>query len=298
MKKILLAATAATAIAAPALAADLPARTYSKAPVMVSPVYDWSGFYIGANAGGAWENTQANYSYTSFPASAPPGFADVFGPGGPFNVGGGSAVSSALAQGFIPGSLGKKHVGVFTAGGQVGYNAQFNQFVLGVEADLNWLNGDHKTTGFVASPNVAPLTNVSSQSAGLQWLGTVRGRFGFAADRALFYVTGGLAYGEAKASSAAFVSDGINPDLYAGSISKVRTGYTVGGGLEYAITNNVTLKGEYLYYNLGSASYAVAPANSFATGEGIAILATQKFDGSIARAGINYKFGGPVVARY
>ncbi len=291
MKKILLAAAATMAIAAPAFAADLPARTYSKAPVMVNPIYDWTGFYVGANAGGAWENSQTNYSYTTFPASAPPGFEDAFGtgPGG---------VSSAIAAGFIPGSLGKKNVGVFTAGGQFGYNAQFNQFVVGFEADLNWLNDSKKTTLFIASPNVAPLTNVASSTAGLEWLGTVRGRFGFAADRALFYVTGGLAYGEAKASSAAAISDTINTDLYAGSLSKVRTGYTVGGGLEYAITNNISLKGEYLYYNLGSASYAVAPANSFATGEGIATVATQKFDGSIARAGINYRFGGPVVARY
>jgi outer membrane immunogenic protein len=298
MKKILLAAAATMAIAAPAIAADLPARTYTKAPVMVSPIYDWSGFYIGANAGGAWENTQTNYSYTSFPASAPPGFQDVFGPGGPLNVGGGSAVASAISQGFIPGTLGKKDLGVFTAGGQIGYNAQFNQFVVGFEADLNWLNGDNKTSPFVARPNIANLTNVASSTAGLQWLGTVRGRAGFAVDRALFYVTGGLAYGDAKASSAAAIFDGTNTDLYAGSLSKIRTGYTVGGGLEYAITNNVTLRGEYLYYNLGSASYAVAPANSFAVGEGIATVATQKFDGSIARAGINYKFGGPVVARY
>jgi outer membrane immunogenic protein len=297
MKKILLAATATMALAAPAIAADLPARTYSKAPVMVNPVYDWSGFYIGANAGGAWENTQTNYSYTSFPASAPPGFEDVFGPGGILNSGSTAAVPFALAQGFIPGSLGKKNLGVFTAGGQFGYNAQFNQFVVGFEADLNWLNGNKKTTTFVA-PNNNVVTNVATSTAGLEWLGTVRGRFGFAADRALFYVTGGLAYGEAKASSTAVNFDGSNTDLFAGSLSKVRTGYTVGGGLEYAITNNVTLKGEYLYYNLGSASYAVLPANSVAAGEGIATVASQKFDGSIARAGINYKFGGPVVARY
>jgi outer membrane immunogenic protein len=296
MKKILLAGVAAVALAAPALAADLPVRAYSKAPVVVDAVYNWTGFYIGANVGYGWENTRTDYSYTSTPAPAPPGFEDVFGPGGPLNVGGGSAVSSAIAQGFLPTSLGNRQAGVFTAGGQIGYNAQFNQFVLGVETDLNWINSGVKTTSFVAPPN-GVVTNVASSAAGLRWLGTVRGRAGYAVDRALFYVTGGLAYGDARASSNAANFDGSNTDLFAGSVSGIRVGYTVGAGLEYAVTNNITVKGEYLYYNLGSATYAVAAANAVALGEGLFTTARQTFDGSIVRAGINYKWG-PVVARY
>src|SRR5262249_17953420 len=101
----------------------------------------------------------------------------------------------------------------------------------------------------------------------------------------------GLAYGKAVASSNASSSLGAITDLFAGDASGVRSGYVVGGGLEYALLNNVTIKAEYLYYNLGTATYAVAPANLFAAGEGLFITATKKFDGSIVCFGLNYKLG-------
>jgi outer membrane immunogenic protein len=259
------------------------------------------GFYLGGNLGGGWENTQTDYSYASIPAPAPPGFQDIFGPGGPLNVGGLPAVASAIAQGFLPVSLGSNRSSFFTAGGQIGYNIQINHAVLGVEADINGVNNGVRTTGFVAPPNAINLTNVATSSAGLRWIGTVRARLGWAADRALFYVTGGWAYGKVDASSNAIALDnGTNPDVFAGSASANRSGYAVGGGLEYALTNNITVKGEYLYYNLGTATYAVAPANTLAAGEGLFINASQKFDGSVVRLGLNYKFGNyytPVVTK-
>jgi opacity protein-like surface antigen len=125
MKSLVLRMAALSALtASPALAADMAVKPYYKAPP-VAAVYNWTGFYIGGNVGGGWENTQTSYSYTSFPAAAPPGFEDVFGPGGPLNVGGGTAVSSALANGFIPANLGNKNTGFFAAGAQAGYNVQF-----------------------------------------------------------------------------------------------------------------------------------------------------------------------------
>ena len=278
----------------PALGADMrPARApiYTKAPMM-APAYSWTGFYIGGNVGAGWENTQTSYSYRSFPATAPPGFEDVFGLGGPLNVGGGSAVSSAIAGGFIPTSLGNRNAGFFAAGAQAGYNVQYNQTVLGLEADIDWLASAVKSTSFVAPANIAALTNNSTQTAGLRWLGTVRARAGWAADRALFYVTGGFAFGQAVATSTASVSDGTNTDLFAGDGSGTRYGYAVGGGLEYAFTNNVSAKAEYIYYNLGTSTFAVSPANAVAAGEGIATTASQKFDGSIVRVGLNLKLGG------
>jgi outer membrane immunogenic protein len=296
MKQLALAVSILAVSSAAASAADLAPRTYTKAPI-VAPAFSWTGFYVGANAGGVWENTQTDYSYTSIPAPAPPGFQDVFGPGGPLNVGGGSAVSSAIAQGFLPTSLGDKQAGVFTAGGQFGYNAQFNQYVLGVETDLNWIDNGVKTTTFVAPPN-GVITNNASSSAGLRWLGTLRGRAGYAVDRALFYVTGGLAYGDTRTSATASNFDGANTDLYAGSTSSIRAGYTVGAGFEYAITNAVSIKGEYLYYDLGTTSYAVAAANTFAAGEGLFTTGRQRFDGNLARVGLNYHFNSPVVAKY
>src|SRR5271166_3504993 len=137
MKKLLLTGVAfAALIAGPAMAADLGAPVYRR-PVVAVAVYNWTGFYIGGNVGGGWENTETNYTYSSIPAPNPPGFQDVFGPGGPLNVGGLSAVASAIARGFLPTSLGSNQASFFTAGGQIGYNIQINHAVLGVEADIN-----------------------------------------------------------------------------------------------------------------------------------------------------------------
>lgn len=302
MKKTLLSAVAAAVlIAAPALAADLPARgPVYKAPEVFRPAaYNWTGFYVGGNVGYGWENTQTQYNYSSTTVGvANPGFEDIFGPvsvlnaggPGPLNVGGSSAVNSAVASGFLPTSLGRKNAGYFTGGLQAGYNYQISQFVLGGEADFNWMNGV-KTTQFVAPPN-GFISNTTTSQAGLKWLGTVRARAGWAMDRALIYATGGLAYGSVVATTNASGTDGFTTDVYSGSGSKTKTGYTVGGGLEYGLTPNWTAKAEYLYYNLGTVNYAVAAANSVAAGEGLFINAKQKFDGSIVRLGVNYKFGG------
>ena len=295
MKNLTLTAIALCVLfAGSAVAADMPVKPYLKAPPMVAPAFSWNGFYIGGNVGGGWENTETDYSYTSFPALAPPGFEDVFGPTGPgpLNVNGESAVASAIADGFLPTSLGSRNTSFFAAGGQIGFNVQYSQTVLGLEADFQWFADAVKSTSFTAPPNVITLTNNDSQTAGLRWLGTVRGRAGWTINRTLLYVTGGLAYGQAVANSSASIFDGSNTDLFAGDGSGTRTGYTVGGGLEYAFTNNISGKAEYLYYNLGTSTYAVAPANAVAAGEGITTSASQKFDGSLVRAGLNVRFGG------
>jgi outer membrane immunogenic protein len=304
MKSLLRAVALLSVVSGPAFAADLaPAPMPMKAPPAYVPAYNWTGFYVGGNVGGGWENTQTNYGYTSFAAPGAPGFEDVFGPVsifpggvGPLNIAGQSAVASALAEGFIPGSLGNRNTGTFVGGAQVGYNWQFNKVVAGLEADIDWLGAGVRTTNFSSGVTIPPpvggfLTNTASSSAGLRWLGTVRGRLGWTFDRALVYATGGLAYGDAVASSNAAINDGSNIDLYGGGASGIRTGYAIGGGLDYAVTNNVSLRGEYLYYNLGTATYAVAPLNTVAMGEGITTTASQKFDGSIARFGVNYKIG-------
>jgi outer membrane immunogenic protein len=177
MKKLLLVVLTAL-VTAPAMAADLAPRVHRRPVAVVAP-FSWTGFYVGANIGGAWENTETNYSYVSTTAPSPPGFQDIFGPSGPLNVPGLSAVASAIARGFLPTSLGDRHPGVFTAGGQLGYNVQINQLALGAEADINWFSGGVRTTSYAASvsaPQVGTLTNTDTQSAGLRWIGTVRGR--------------------------------------------------------------------------------------------------------------------------
>ncbi len=296
MTRLLFAGLAIGALIAPAMAADLP--TDKGPPPMPVPVFSWTGIYAGVNGGYGWENAQTQYSYSSIPAPAPPGFEDIFGPGGPLNVGGASAVSSAIADGFLPISLGGNSTGFGTVGGQIGYNYQIDQFVLGMETDFDWVSGTRSST-YVAPAN-GIITNTDFSSAGLAWLGTLRGRAGFAFDRALIFATGGLAYGRVTAASTGSGFDGFGTDTFTGSASGVRAGFAVGGGIEYAFTNNLSVKAEYLYYDLGTAHYAVAAANAFSAGEGLFINASQRVDGNIVRVGLNYKFdwGGPIVARY
>jgi outer membrane immunogenic protein len=251
--------------------------------------YNWTGVYFGVNGGLGWDNTKTNYSYSSIPAPSPPGFDDVFGLGGPLNVTGDTAVQSAIADGYLPVSLGGSSNTFGALGAQFGYNYQMQQMVIGFEADLDWADGV-RSTGFVAPPNIADLTNVGHQSAGLQWLGTARLRAGYAFDRALIFATGGLAYGGVKAESSASEYDGSNTDLFAGSASGAKLGYALGGGVEYAFAANMSLKAEYLYYDLGKADYAVAAANTIAAGEGLFVNASQRLDGSLVRIGLNVRY--------
>jgi outer membrane immunogenic protein len=114
-----------------------------------------------------------------------------------------------------------------------------------------------------------------------QALGTVRARLGYAADRALFYVTGGLAYGDPNAT-VALTSSGT-PE-YSWTSNGWRTGYAVGGGVEYALSHTVTARVEGLYYNLGSTTVS----DSLGSGDTF----TFKDSGLLVRAGLNLKLGG------
>ena len=128
--------------------------------------------------------------------------------------------------------------------------------------------------------------------ANLDWLGTTRARLGFVAtpdNRLMIYATGGVAYGGGSSNFNAF--DTQNNFFLSGSPSSSRVGWTIGAGVEYAITNNITIKGEYLYYNLGSTSFTSSPTGPFATAfPGVVATTKYTFDGSIIRAGVNYKF--------
>ena len=136
-------------------------------------------------------------------------------------------------------------------GGTVGYNQQIQNFVIGAEGDL-------------AAANVQGSTG--SNSAKVNSIGTLRARAGFAADRALVYATGGYAGGQTKVTNG---TDG----------SKWLNGYAIGGGLEYAFTNNISAKAEYLYMNLGS--QILFPAN---------LPTPSSYSSSVIRAGVNYHF--------
>lgn len=222
MKRLVLALAGVAALTGSAAAADLarPApEPYYKAPVY-APVYNWSGFYIGVNGGGAWGNS----NWTTL---------------------GGVNTSGGLA------------------GGTVGYNYQMNQVVLGVEGDIDWADISGSGTSATGACALGCTTKDS-------WLSTVRGRVGYAADRFLPYVTGGLALGDIKASVPGFAgSDTTN------------AGWTIGGGIEFAIAGHWTAKAEYLYVDLGKVTCGIACG-----------AATQNvsFNANLFRGGINYRF--------
>ena len=253
-----------------ALAADLPTRKEAPAPVFVPPPFTWTGFYVGLNAGGVWGT--GSTTTTLYNAGFP--FLTTYWPNG--NFGGDQS-------GFI-------------GGGQAGYNWQSGAFVLGVETDFDWTSLS-KNSSFVGPTFLDPLGRndffTENGSRKLDWLGTTRLRAGFVAtpdNRLMFYGTGGFAYGGGSRHFDVF--DSLNGwGWFGNGGSSTRTGWTIGAGVEYAITNNITLKGEYLYYDLGSTN-TVTVANAAANTLWPASYATAKinFDGSIFRVGANYKF--------
>ncbi len=154
-------------------------------------------------------------------------------------------------------------------GAQVGANVQFNALVLGLEGDFSWTG--IKGTGR-DSIGEALNTNV-------QWTSTVTGRIGAAFDRLLIYGKGGLALAEDQSSLTDFGGNSA-------SVSFMRTGWTAGGGLEYALTKTVSAKIEYDYLSFGSKTLTFAtPLET--------VSSSSSLNVHEIKAGINFKFGGP-----
>ncbi len=233
--------------AVPAYAADMPAKMPVKAPMVAAP-YNWSGFYIGVNVGGSW-GRQDNALVTA----------------------GGVTVLTNTA----------KPNGVI-GGGQVGYNWQFNQVVLGLEADFQGSGQKGDGDPLYFSPGIAGIAGGGAfsipYSDKLEWFGTVRGRLGYAWDRWLAYATAGWAYGGGKIDGTAVIG-GV---ATAFSGSKTYNGWTAGGGLEYAFMNRWSAKLEYLYVDFGDGPTVPVTA-------AVNIVAGKMTD-NIVRVGLNYKF--------
>jgi outer membrane immunogenic protein len=229
MKSILLATTALVAFAGAAAAADLGVPRSPVAAAVVAPAFNWTGFYIGAHAGyGFGRSTGIDPGLGPFPANT----------SGPL------------------------------IGGQLGFNYQVNNIVLGVEADLAFAAISGRNVNLIA--DVLYRTNM---------LGSLRTRAGLAVDRSLFYVTGGLGF---QGGSFATVA-GVTAEKY------TRVGWTLGAGYEYSFTQNWTAKIEYNYYNFGTRTL------------GPIYIGTVQSDVHTVKLGVNYLFStGPsaVVARY
>ena len=253
MRRNLLASTVLTTstafMAGAAWAADLPVKAPSAAPAKAR--FSWTGCYAGLNAGASFNHIDQNVEV--------PGVA-TFGSG-------------------------EKNTS-FTGGGQLGCNLQFDpNWVVGIEGDINYLKSNRgQTFAFPFAGGEDTFGAQGTQETSLRWLATIRGRFGYAWDRWFLYATGGLAVGDVKSSVSASTTE---PAAYAGSYSSNRTGWTAGGGFEYAFAERFSLKAEYLHFDLGTAQYPVAGNSAFLP---LTWNASAKVSGDIVRMGLNYRF--------
>lgn len=199
------------------------------------PVFSWTGFYIGANVGYGGDSFNYDVNFFGVPVA----------------------------------NLGLTSSGFFV-GGQIGYNYQFaNNVVLGIETDLQWSDiSGNINASVIGLP-------VLSAGSSIDYFGTIRARLGYAIDRFLPYITGGVAYGKSSTDVTL-----LGVPLF--SDSSTNWGWTVGAGGEFAITNNWTFKAEYLYVDLGTSDLTVAPI------AGLTINQDNKFH--TFKAGVNYKF--------
>jgi outer membrane immunogenic protein len=253
-------AGSALALASAASAADMAL----KAPPPAPPAWNWTGFYVGGNIGYSWGDSNTTAS-----------FLDL-------TTGG---LVSAPSQSFsLDGVIG---------GGQIGYNWQTGKWVWGLEADIQ-ASGQEGSATFVcpACGGVGFGTVTANLTEKLNWFGTVRGRLGFTVTPDwLVYATGGWAYGDYEARGTLTGSGGVTPF----DVSAIRSGWTVGGGVEARIVGNWTGKVEYLYIdpNLNYQVPGVCNSSAAPCLPGGSIVAGNFHSGitdNILRVGVNYKY--------
>ena len=266
MKSYLLRTVALSALmTGPSLAADMAV----KAPVApASPLYNWSGFYAGLNAGAGFVNSDPNTSASCVPSGAALSLIIC------------ADVPNVNAAGTGPMS----HTG-FTGGGQLGYNWQRNALVLGAEVDVKSFSAGASRTGVSMGTNG---TYTVSNSANTHWLTTVRGRAGWAVNNLLFYGTGGLAVTDLRASNSLVTDYQTGSGSWGASTTKA--GWVAGAGVEWGVVRNWTLRAEYLYVHFSPITANGVVASSAAFGYGSAISTSTDLSAHIARAGINYRF--------
>ncbi len=294
MKRLVTSLAMFTALTAAATAADLPRR--APPPVFTPvPVFTWTGFYAGFNAG---------YGFDASSNSA----STVIGVSPANRI---FATGNALQSGVLAFSNSSGNEG-FVGGGQIGYNYQFTPgsgVVVGIEADAQYADFGRQRNRFSAvganGSAIIPGTLVFNPNglSGLDYFGTVRGRLGYAFDRTLVYATGGFAYGSGGGRQ---FGTGVRSDDF-------QTGYVVGGGIEYALPTDsflnffrssaVTVKVEGLYVNLDrnrnvAGAFATNNLGQLVTtaSQGVTVVqgpANLRRDTEFAviRAGVNYKFG-------
>ena len=257
MKKILLGTVALVALglAAPASAADLAARPYTKAPPpMVAAIYDWSGFYIGLNGGGAWSHKCWDL------------INDGLGP------------IPAAAEGCHDATGG-------TVGGQIGYRWQASSWVFGLEAQGNWADLKGSNTSLQSG-----FRNESKIDA----IGLFTGQVGWAWNNALLYVKGGGAV-----TSDHYRTFDIPTGIQFDRANETRWGAVVGAGVEFGFAPNWSVGFEYDHLFMGDRNVDFTAVGTFGVPAGTFTASDRiRQDVDMATVRVNYRWGGPVVAKY
>jgi outer membrane immunogenic protein len=267
IRRILLASASALALAGTAVAADLPMAPPPPPP----PVFSWTGLYLGGQIGYGWGTDNSNLNV--FVNVAPPIFL--------------GSTSSTNVSGAI-------------GGAHLGYNWQINQFVLGVEADVDSTNlNGHEVNGLGFVGGVAiPLAVTDKVRSTIE--GSFRGRIGWAWNNWLFYGTGGVAFSD-------FTSNYQFASLLTDSRTSTRVGWTAGGGIEWAYTPNWIFGVEYRYSDFGRFTdndlFALGATTTALLGAPLVAANEQHhLTENRVQARVSYKFDwfnpGPVVARY
>lgn len=276
-----LAAAAALLVSTSAFAADLPSRAAPPVYAPVIPVFTWTGFYAGTLTGYGFSDGQFVRTTGTTPATA-----------------------AALAAGRRPQRLGIEADGLTSVGGGIGYDYQFvpgSGIVVGLAADATLMDLGRRR-GFVGPTAFG--SEATAFRSQLDWLGTVRGRVGYAFDRVLVYGTGGFAYGNTLYRAAFANPAGAFNHL--GQYDGMSTGYVYGGGVEYALpadsilakfnllsylnliqSQAITIKAEYLRYDLGHRTVFSTPVG---TGAGT-YVSRFNTEGNLVRGGFTYRFG-------
>ena len=252
-----------------AFAADMAVKA---PPVAAAVPFSWTGFYIGGNVGGVSERSSLNTALTIAPNGA---FNPAFDP-------------RDLAAINAAGSPVSTITGV-TGGVQAGYNWQQGMFVFGVEADIDAFSIRTSTTVNAPYTFTAPAVRYTiSTSSSTDWLFTGRGRLGFTpVANLLLYATGGVAVTNIGVSSS-FADNFVPPDLGASNSKTTKAGWTVGGGGEWAINRNWSLKAEYLYMDFGTTSTTmIVSATGFTP---VPVFTNDRMTAQLGRIGFNYRF--------
>ena len=258
MRCALLGLLIAGAVAGRGLAADLPAAEPAKV-VLPAPAFTWSGTYVGLNFGDAAGSFNFDPSTTNNLTGAV------------VDSGSTSVSDSAIIGGF-----------------QISHNWQFGSWVIGLEHNTQF--GNLQQTLNVASPAGALLPG-DSLSAKVDVLGATGAKVGWAWDRVLLYATGGLETGLVNASANYIARPGGSPAQTFSDNDKIQTGYTVGAGLDYAITDRLNVGVEYRYVDLGSQTFNLGAVTGSASAGASTVNTNVVLHASEVTARLNFKLG-------